>query len=141
MVKVTCTRALSAFKARIKVLQCSEVLTFALFLRRSPRSRNSEAPSDERNGDRNAKKHRQRASVSGKREMTDDAMMMSTSVANKRHSAPLPADSSQPSSVNSSLNNLSHSKIATQLSFIMQCLAIWFRSAILKAVIHGRCRE
>ena len=81
-----------------------------VLLRRSGKPLNSQSPSGERNEDKSTKKRRQRASISGKKDKSDDVTMMtSSSSANQRHSAPLPAESSQTSSVVGSLHDLSHS--------------------------------
>jgi len=90
---------------------CTSSIVWAM-LHRSPRQ---PAPSGERSGDRSTKKHRQRASH-GKKDKCEDTTTVSTSSRNKRHSAPLPADSSHQSPVNSSLNNLSHSTLSTDVS-------------------------
>jgi len=76
---------------------------------RSPRATDLAAPSGERDGDKSTKTGRQRA-LRGKQEV---AMMASE---NKRHSAPLPADSSQhqSSTANSSVSNLARHSMSPQ---------------------------
>jgi len=98
-------------------------------LRRSPIAADLVASPGERDDDRSSKKHRQRSSHS-KTEYKAKAL---TSSQNTRHSAPLPAESSHHSSVNSSLNNLSHS--TTCFSVGLLSLSQWTVDVYTNAIL------